>query len=83
MKSMLHFSKFLVNHKTILKLTKSSENQQTDVSNDILAKQKSYQIFSHELNTFLCRQCNGKSHTNKSTSKTPKSPFPLGDVDPI
>ena len=41
-----------------LKLTTSSKSKWTDVSNDMLAKWKSYQIFSHEPNTFLCRQSN-------------------------
>ena len=42
------------------KLTISLESQWRVVPNNILAEQKSYQIFSHEPNTFLCRRRNGK-----------------------
>jgi len=42
------------------------------------AESKSYQIFWHEPNTFLCRRPNGKSHTNKPTSKHPLPLVALG-----
>jgi len=46
-----------------------------------MAAWKSYQIFSHEPNIFLCQWCNGKAHTNKSISPPPKtylSPWECG-----
>jgi len=81
-KSLLHFSKFLLNLNFDLETNYIFRNPTNRHSKDILAKRKSYQIFSHEPNTFLCQWRNGKSHTNKATSKTPKPPIPLGACAP-
>jgi len=69
-KLLLHFSKFLVIPNFDLETNYIFRKPTTNVSNSTLAGRKSHQIFSREPNIFLCRQCNGKSHTNLSCTQT-------------
>jgi len=82
LKSLLHFSKFLVNitfdlvRNYILKIAFNSD------SIDILCVRKYCKIFTHESNTFLYCGHTTNIHWNQWTRKAPKPPLFLGGCEP-
>jgi len=78
------FANFAQTPTSTSNLTVSLESQWNVHSNDILSVRKYCQLFTYELNTFLCKKCHS-AHSDQqgaNAKKSPKQPLPLGAREP-